>query len=62
MFYEITSFGGSLRLINREAVMKSVKSSIPITGYASKTYSIIEQFLDFNYDYFMGLFEFFCGE
>jgi hypothetical protein len=42
MFYEITSFGGSLRLINSEAVMKSVNSSIPITGYASETYSIIE--------------------
>jgi hypothetical protein len=42
MFYEITSFGGSLRLVNSEAVMKSVSSSIPITCYASETYSIIE--------------------
>jgi membrane glycosyltransferase len=39
-FYEITSFGGRLRLINSEAVMKSVNPSIPITGYASKTYSL----------------------
>jgi hypothetical protein len=39
---KLTSFGGSLRLINSEAVMKSVNSSIPITGYASETYSIIE--------------------
>jgi hypothetical protein len=42
MFYEITSFGGSLRLVNREAVMESENSSISITGYASKTCSIIE--------------------
>ena len=42
MFYEITSFGGSLRLVNREAVMESENSSIPITGYESKTCSIIE--------------------
>ena len=42
MFYEITWFGGSLRLIDREVVMKSVSSSIPIAGYASKTCSTIE--------------------
>ena len=41
MFYEITSFGGSLRFVNREAVMESENSSIPITGYASKTCWII---------------------
>jgi hypothetical protein len=52
MFYEITSFGGSLRLINSEAVMKSVNSSIPITGYASETYSIIEH-IPYNFYYSM---------